>query len=138
MKTPTRSLNIAILVSVIAYLTGIARLMLDLRFVPEVFSAMLEDQPGQTALVMLFFLAIYGGWLWALLMAARGLRRGLIALLICNFVLSFAWGLMTAVALCPTPCAVAAPLTDIVTWSTMVVGLIGAGAVGVYLRSESI
>lgn len=136
MKTSPVSFNAAILFSALAYLTGIARLMLDVRFVPEVFSAMPEDQPGQTALVMGFFLVIYGGWLWALLTAARKGRRGLIALLICNLVLAFAWGLPTALVLCPTPCEVAAPLTDIVTWSNAIVGLIAALAVGAHLRSS--
>lgn len=138
MKPSTVSFNAAILLSALAYLTGIARLMLDMRFVPEVFNAMPEDQPGQTALVMLFFLAIYGGWLWALLAAVRKGRRGLITLLVFNLLLAFGWGLATAVALCPTPCEVAVPLTDIVAWSNVIVGLVAAGTVGAYLRTTTI
>jgi hypothetical protein len=136
VKASLVSLNRVILFSSIAFLTGIARLILDVRFVPEVFSAMPENQPGQTALVMLMFIALFGGWLWAMLVAARDSRRGLIAVLLFNLIITFAWGVGTLVAFCPAPCPVAAPLTDIVTWSNVIVGLVAALAVGLYLRSK--
>jgi hypothetical protein len=106
------------------------------RFVPEVFSALPEDQPGQTALVILLFVGLDGGWLWALVAAAHDSRRGLIALLVFNLVLAFGWSLSTLVAFCPIPCWVARPLTDIVTLSGVVIGVIATLAVGLYLRSK--
>lgn len=134
--TGSTSLKAAIVLSAIGFLTGIARLMLDVRFVPEVVDMMPEDQPGQVAVVMLIFIVLFGIWLWTLLAAARESRRGLIALLLVNLILVFAWGFATAVAFCPTPCPVASPLTDIVTWSNMIVGLAATIAVGFYLISK--
>src|SRR5262245_24602219 len=135
-KTASLSLNIAIVLSSIAFLTGIARLILDVRFVPEVVNAMPETQPGQVALVMALFGAMFGGWLWALLSATRDNRRGQIALLIFDLLMAFGWGLSTLLVFCPTPCAVASPLTDIVTWSNVIVGLPAALAVVLSLRSK--
>ena len=136
MKTSSLSLNVAILLSSIAYLTGIARLILDVRFVPEVFNAMPETQPGQVTQVMALFVAFFGGWLWALLSATRDNRRGLIALLVFDLLMAVAWGVSTLVAFCPTPCAVAWPLTDVVTWSNVIVGLLAVLAVVISLRSR--
>jgi hypothetical protein len=136
MKTSLLPLNVAILLSSVAFLTGIARLILDVRFVPEVFNAMPENQPSQAALVMVLFVALFGGWLWALLSATRNNRSGLIALLIFDLLMALGWGLSTVVAFCPTPCAVAWPLTDVVTWSNMIVGLLAALTVVLSLRSR--
>jgi hypothetical protein len=130
------SLNVAVALSAVAFLTGIARLILEVRFVPEIVNSMPENQPGQVALLMLIPVAFFGGWLWALLAAVRNKRRGLIAALIFALLLAFGWGLPTVVAFCPTPCATVAPLTDIITWSNVVVGLIAAIAIGVYLASR--
>jgi hypothetical protein len=136
MKVSFLSLNVTILLSGIAFLTGVARLILEVRFVTEIVSAMPENKPGQVALVMLPIVMFFGGWLWALLAASRNNRAGLIAVLIFNLLLTFAWGLATAVAFCPTPCATVAPLTDIITWSNVIIGLIAAIAVGLYLLAK--
>lgn len=131
------SLNAAVALSTVAFLTGIARLILEVRFVPEIMNAMPENLPGQVALVMLIPVAFFGGWLWALLAAVRNRRRGLITSLIFSLLLAFGWGLPTAVAFCPTPCATVAPLTDIITWANVITGLISALATGAYLVSKS-
>ena len=125
-----------IILSSVAFLTGIARLILDVRFVPEVYNAMPENQPAQVALVMALFVTLFAGWLWALLSATHDNRRGLIALLIFDLLMAFGWGLSTLVAFCPTPCATAWPLTDVVTWSNVIVGLLAALAVVLSLRSK--
>ena len=128
--TGLNSLKAALVLSVIGFLTGIARLILDVRFVPDFVDMMPEDQPGQVAVGMLIFIAVFGVWLWVLLAAARESRRGLIALLLVNLVLVFAWGFATATAFCPMPCPVASPLTDIVTWANMIVGLAASAVAG--------
>jgi hypothetical protein len=137
MRTSFLSLSAVITLSSVAFLTGIARLILEVRFVPEVYSAMPENQPGQVALMILVFVVLFGGWLWALLAASHGSRRGLVALLIFNLVITFGWGLGTVVAFCPTPCRTVFPLTDIVTWSNVIVGLVATIAVGLRLVSKS-
>jgi hypothetical protein len=132
------TLTSVMLLSGIAFLTGIARLMLDMRFVPEVMNAMPETQPLQTGGVMLFFIVIFAGWLWALLAANRNSRGGLWTLLMFNLVIVLIWGLSTLLVFCPTPCWVAAPLTDIVTWANVIVGLLATIATGLYLNSGQI
>ena len=78
MNTWFTSLRGALTLSSFAFLAGLAKLMLVARFLPLDFSGFLpDDQPGQVALEMLSLLAVYGGWVWALLAATRGSRRGL-------------------------------------------------------------
>lgn len=109
-------------------------MILEVRFVTEIVNALPPNQPGQVALVMLPIVVFFGGWLWALLAAVRNSRAGLIAALIFSLLLAFGWGLPTALIFCPTPCATVAPLTDIVTWSNVIIGLVAAIAVGFYVQ----
>jgi len=133
MRTWFTSLNAAIALSVIAFLTGLARLMLDARFVSE-FADFMGDQPGQVALVMLVFIAFFGGWVWALLAAVRGGRGGLIGALVCSLLLALGEGLTTVLVFCPTPCPTVSPLGDIIIWANLISGLVAAAALGLQLR----
>jgi hypothetical protein len=133
MRSWLMSLNAAIALSVIAFLTGLARLILDVRFVSE-FANFMGDQPGQVALVMLVFIAFFGGWVWALLVAVRGGRGGLIGALVCSLLLALGWGLATVLVLCPTPCPTVSPLGDIIIWANLIFGLVAAVALGLQLR----
>jgi hypothetical protein len=137
MKKSFLSLNTVILLASLAYLSGIARLILEVRFVTEIMNAMPTDQPAQVALVMLPIILFFGGWLWALLSASRSNRRGLVGLLVCSLFLAFAWGLPTVISFCPTPCATVWPLTDIITWANIILGAIAALAITMYLRSSA-
>ena len=133
MRTWILSLNGAITLSVIAFLTGLARLMLDMRFVSE-FADFMGNQPGQVALVMLIFMAFFGGWVWALLAAVRGSRGGLIGALVCSLLLALGEGLTTVLVFCPTPCRTVSPLGDIIIWANLISGLAAAAALGLQLR----
>ena len=133
MKTWFTSLNAAITFSVIAFLTGLARLMLDARFVSE-FADFMGDQPGQVALVMLTLIAFFGGWVWALLAAVRGGRGGLIGALVCSLLLALGDGLTTVLVFCPTPCPTVSPLGDIIIWANLIIGLVASAALGLQLR----
>jgi hypothetical protein len=130
------SSNTAVALSAIAFLTGIARLILEIRFVPEIFNAMPEDQPGQSAIIILIFVVFFGGWLWSLIAAARGGKVGLIGLLVFGLLLALPWGLGTVVMFCPTPCEVAWPLQDIIAWSNVIIGISAAAATGLALRAK--
>ena len=132
MKISFTSLYAAIALSVIALLSGLARLLLDARFVPE-FADFMGDQPGQVALVMLVFIAFFGGWVWTLLTAIRGSRGGLIGAVVFSLLLALGWGLSTVLVFCPTPCATIAPLSDIIIWANLISGLVAAGALGLQL-----
>jgi len=72
MNTWVKSLTGTMTLSSIAFLAGLAQRMLVVRFLPLEYAGVLpRDQPGQVALGMPPLLAVYGGWVWALLAAAR-------------------------------------------------------------------
>ncbi len=67
------SLNEAVTLSTIAFLTLMARLtFLDALYVPEFRTILPENQPVTIALTMLVYMILVGGWVWSLLAAARG------------------------------------------------------------------
>lgn len=131
MKTWFTSLNGAITLSVIALLTFIGRTFLDYRYVYDQFF----PRPGQAAVSILINMALFGGWIWALLAASRGSQGGLIATLIFNLLLLFGVAVGTLVAYCPSPCPTAWPLMEIANWANLITGLIAAVAVGLRLRA---
>jgi hypothetical protein len=128
----------ALTLSAIAFVGGLAQLILIVGFVSQFARFVREDQPGQVALVILFFLGFYGGWVWALMAAARGSRGGLIGALIFSLVLALLWSLPNIVVFCPAApfgsgCA-AWPVGDIIQWAGLVVGLAASAALGLQLR----
>ena len=83
---------------------------------------------------MLLNVALFGGWLWSLHVAARGSRRGLIAALIFALLLPFGGGIGTLVSFCPSPCPTAGGLMEIANWGNLVTGGLAAVAVGLNLQ----
>ncbi len=74
------SLNGAVTLSVLALLTLLGRAFaLDAMFVLPDEMGVRQDQPATVALFMLWVMALFGGWIWALLAAVRGRRGGVIA-----------------------------------------------------------
>ncbi len=92
------SLNGAIALSLIAFLTFLGRLFLDWRYEPLLMGAAGSIQEAKNVLL---FLAFAGGWVWAMLAAIRGSRRGLIACLILALLLGVVFALVTYLYLCP-------------------------------------
>lgn len=132
MNSWVKSLTGPITLSSIAFLAGLAQLMLFVRFLPLEYAGFLpEDQPGQVALGMLPLLAVYGGWVWALLAAARGSRGGLVAALMYGVVMALA-GLGNVLVFCGGPCA-AWPVGDIIQWANVTSGLVASVAIGAQL-----
>ena len=128
------SLNGAITLSTIAFLTLMARLtFLDALYVPE-FGVMLpESQPVTIALTMVVYMIFAGSWIWSLLAAARGSRAGfVVSLLFCLFT-ALGGGLLTLLALCPDDCA-AWPMGNIIVWANLISGLAAALALILQLR----
>lgn len=116
------SLRGALTLAAIALLGWLANVLLLVGFVSEFTRNVREDQPGQVALVILFFLGYYGGWVWALLAAARGSRGGLIGALIFCLALALLRSLPDIVVFCPAVplgngCA-ARPVGDMIQWAT--------------------
>jgi len=127
----------ALTLAAIAFLGGLANLIFTLGYLFEVRFVRVS-QPGQLALVILAFLGYYGGWVWALLAAARGSRGVLIAALIFSLVLAALWSLPNIVVVCPARpfgagCA-AWPVGDVIQWAGLVVGLAASSALALQLR----
>ena len=133
MKNWFTSLNGAVTLSVLALLTLLARSMgLDAMFVLPDKMGVRQDQPATVALLMVWTMALFGGWIWALLAAVRGGRGGVIVALIFSL-LSGLLGGFSLVAFCVPSCA-APPVGNIIVWAEMITGLAASAALGLQLR----
>jgi hypothetical protein len=135
MKTWFTSLNGAITLSVVAFIAMLGRSIGDARYVlTEDFGS---AGPELVGFWILAYSALFAGWLWSLLAAARGSRGGLIALLAFNLLLPFGLGLSTLLFWCPSPCRTGWPVMEISNWITLVSGLVSAVAVSFQLRQPA-
>jgi len=126
------SLHGAITLSVLGLLTFLGRLFLDWRYESRLMGAAgsLEE-----AVNVLLFLAFAGGWVWAMLAAIRGSRRGLIACLILALLLDVAFALVTYAVLCPPGCR-GFPNLWPWNWAQLITGLFAALALAFQLRQK--
>lgn len=133
MKKWFTSFNGAITLTVISLLVFLGRAFIDFYFVFGEFGLSL----GMVTVAILVYLALFGGWIWALLAAVKGSSRGVAALFGFNlfFLLFIAVG--TLVSYCPSPCSTAWPLGEITNWLSLVVGLLVAIALGFQLREKT-
>jgi len=133
MKNWLTSLNGTITLSVIAFLTFLGRAFMDWRYeYPK------QDPVGNWDTPMaLIYLALVGGWLWGLLAAGRGSRRGLIVCLIAALLLDIALALATIFFFCPpwTDCT-GWPNAGLWNWSNMISGAIAAIVITFQLRRK--
>jgi len=134
MKNWLTSLNGTITLSVVAFLTFLGRAFMDWRYeYPN------QDPVGNgdtsTALI---YMVLIGGWLWGLLAASRGSRRGLIVSLIAVLLLDVALALATYFLFCPpwTGCQ-GWPNAWPWNWSNLISGVIAAVAILLQLRQKS-
>lgn len=135
MKNRFTFLDGAITLSVLALLTLLARTIgLDAMFVLPGEMGVRQDQPATVALIVLWTMALFGGWIWALLVATRGSRGGLIAALVFSL-LSGILGAFTLLVLCSGGCAVW-PLGSILVWAELITGLAASLALGLQLRRK--
>lgn len=133
MANLLNSRNLALSLSGLALLSFLGRTFIDYGYVfPEYKLGMPDLLP-----VTLVVLAFYGGWLLALMSAARGSRRGWIIVQVYNgFLLIF--GLSTlATSLCPSPCGTAWPLGEMLIWSNLLIGVVALLVVVLQFRSSS-
>ncbi len=122
----------ALWLSFAAFVTVLARGFLDWAYVLPEFSNM--NDVAAVAMSMVGYLAFFALWLWALIAAVQGARRGLVAVLVFNVLAAIGWGLATALFLCPTPCRTVPPVSDIIIWANVFVGAAAAVAVFRELR----
>lgn len=138
MKISFLSLNGAVTLGIIAFLTLMARLtFIDALYVPEFRTILPENQPVTIALMMMVYMILVGSWVWSLLAAEHGSRIGLTVSLLFSLLTAFGGGLFTLVYLCPTGCA-APPVGNLIVWANLISGLAASLALGFHLvRQQS-
>jgi hypothetical protein len=112
------SLNTVLALSAAALLVFLWSVLLDWRFVLGEWN-LTVNQLGVAALL---YAAYIGGWIWALLAAAQGRRRALIAMLI-YAVLLCAYAVLDLLVYCPTTCG-RIWLYYIANWSNLILGIL--------------
>ncbi len=122
----------ALVLSWAALLAFFGRSIVDFRYV---YPDEIPDLAAN-AVALAVYVAILGGWVAALIGFAGGHRRSGIACLGFAF-LPILFGATTAAVFCPTPCATAAPLSDIANWVCVALGILSAVSLVAYLRRGS-
>ena len=129
MKNWFMSFRGAISLALISLLVFLGRTLLDFYYVYGEFNLSVGMVSG-TILVHMF---LFGGWIWSLLSAVQGSRRGLIAVFSFNlfFLLFIAVG--TLVSYCPSPCQTGWPLGEIAIWTSLITGLLASISLGIQI-----
>jgi hypothetical protein len=134
MRSWFLSLNGAITLSLIAFLTFLGRAFLDWRYESHNFGS---AGSALETIYLLGFIAFAGGWVWAMLAAIRGSRRGLIACLILALFLDVGFALAMYLFWCPPGCR-GFPNSGMWpwTWAQLISGLLAAIALVFQLRQK--
>ncbi len=130
MKYWFTSFNGAITLSVISLLVFLGRAFIDFYYVYGEFGIGM----GMVTLAIVANAALFGGWIWSLLSAVRGGRRGVAVLLGFDLFFLLVIAVGTLVAYCPSPCQTAWPLGEIANWISLIVGLLTAVSLGIQFR----
>ncbi len=133
MKNIFTSLNGAITLSVISLLVFLGRTFIDFYYVYREFSLGV----GMVGLTMLANMALFGGWIWGLLSAVKGSRRGLITVLVFDLFFFLAIAVGTVVSYCPSPCQTAWPIGEITIWASVGFGLLASISAWLTLRQTA-
>src|SRR4030095_1512811 len=118
MRSSLSPWTAALTLSAAALLSFLARTFVDYRLV----YAELGLDVGALAFAILIHLALFGGWIWALLAASHARRRPMYVLLGYD-VLVVAFGLYTMTTLCPSPCRTGWPVGEVTIWSNLLIGV---------------
>lgn len=131
MRPHFSSWNAAVGFSAAALLSALGRTFIDYRFV----YAERNLDAGSLAFVVVLNLVIFGLWIWALVDASHGSRRGMFGLL-AFAVLVAVFGLYTMAVLCPSPCRTGWPTGEITIWANVLSGALTAVLAGIALISQ--
>ena len=118
MSNLTRVWKAAIILSLAALLSFLARTFLDFRFVYLEIGLDIRSLSVATILNLAFF----AGWIWALIVASHTGRKAMYALLALD-VLLLLFGITTLTSFCPSPCPTAWPLGEVLIWSNLLIGI---------------
>jgi len=131
MASLTRVWKAAIILSLAALLSFLARTFLDFRFVYQEIGL---DVPSLSVATILN-LAFFAGWIWALIVASHAGRKAMYALLALD-VLLLLFGITTLTSFCPSPCPTAWPLGEVLIWSNLLIGVPAVATAIVALRTS--
>ena len=130
------SLSGSVATAFIALLVFLGRAFIDFYFVYGEFSLDIS----MISLTVLAHMALFGGWIWALLAAVQGSRRGLGVSFGFSLFFLLVIAVGTLVSYCPSPCQTGWPLGEIFIWLSLVAGIVACLAQGIHLwqnRSSS-
>jgi hypothetical protein len=122
----------AIILSLAALLSFLARTFFDFRFVYEEIGLGISP----LALVTVLNLAFFAGWIWALIAASHCSRKALYVLLGFDALLIL-FGIATLISFCPSPCRTAWPLGEVLIWLNLLFGIPAFVAVILALRTPA-
>src|SRR5262245_17552126 len=131
MKTRFLSLNGAVTLSALALVVLIWATLLDWHYIYPEFKLAVNT----VGLAALGFAAFFGGWIWALLSAVRGSRRGLVSLLL-YAVLLVLYAIGDLIVYCPTSCT-RVWWYYLFNWTNLVLGSLVTLTIAMQLRSSS-
>ena len=130
MKNWFVSLHGAITLSLLAFLAFIGRLFMDWRYESHLMGAAGSPEEFLYILMFLIFLGVY---IWGMLAAIRGSRRGLIALFIMVVLLNIGLALATYFIWCPPASCPSSANMLRWNWIHLILGLVAAIALGIQL-----
>ena len=131
MKGWFTTLSGAIVFSAVALLSELWRGFLDAMFV---FPGEIGDE-SYMHLGALIYTIVFAGWVWSLISAARGSRRGLVAAFIINGLVWLLIPVGTLLSFCPLDCLVEGGwIWVLVNTLNLLLGLLAAIALGLRLR----
>lgn len=139
MKNRFTSLNTAIMLSAVAWLTELWRAWLDMLFEYPSGSVHAEIDGGSTLAVTLIYTAVFAGWAYSLHAATRGNRGALLATLVLNTFIWLAMPVGWSTAYCTGDCSSSAGiLFNIANWLNLIFGLLAAVVLVLQLRSKKV
>ncbi len=135
MKNWFLSLNGAITLSVIAFLTVLGRIFMDWRYESHLLGAAGSLDEFLYVLMFLVFLGIY---IWGMLAAINGSRRGLIACFIMVLLLNIGFALAFYLSWCPPASCTSSP--NMLRWNLihLIAGLFAAIALVFQLTGKKV
>ena len=132
MKTRFLSLQGAVTLSVLSILVFLGRTFIDFYYVYREINMSIGSVSG----AMLANMALFGGWIWGLLAAVQGSRRGLATAFGFSLFFLIVIAIGTLVSYCPSPCQTGWPLGEIMIWLSLIFGLLSTLGLGIQLWGQ--
>ena len=134
MKTWFTSLNGALALTALAWLSELWRAWLDMLFEYPIGFVHAEIDGGSTLAVTFIYTAVFAGWAYALHSTARGSRGALIATCVLNALVWLVIPVGWITAYCTGPCvANAGVLFNLANWLNLTFGLLAGVALAFQL-----